>query len=171
MSPCAIRQPPLAVYFMKLLIIILLSCKNICMLRLAGGRDTARATRRAVCIFSPCSVAALVRCGSHDAQSVYWKSGLFIAAARHTSPGTHLLAPGPDQCTAASRVAQPAPLLQTWRWRRCILRRWCERILNQISSLLGLNCEFYPTCTRLLSQWLFPFILVCTLHSITCVSM
>lgn len=83
------------------------------MLRLAGGRDTARATRRAVCIFSPCSVAALVRCGSHDAQSVYWKSGLFIAAARHTSPGTHLLAPGPDQCTAASRVAQPASLLQT----------------------------------------------------------
>ena len=88
MSLCAIRQPPLAVYFMKLLIIIFLSCKNIVMC--AACRWPGHGACHSSCclhfltLFSGCA-AALVRCGSHDAQSVYWKSGLFIAAA-----ATHL---------------------------------------------------------------------------------
>ena len=145
MSLCAIRQPPLAVYFMKLLIIIFLSCKNIVMC--AACRWPGHGACHSSCclhfltLFSGCA-AALVRCGSHDAQSVYWKSGLFIAAA-----ATHLAwhapvstRPGPVRTQQSGTTSlSPADI------EYCVL------------ILLHLNCDVNPTvwtntCTCLLSQ-------------------
>ena len=98
-----------------------------------------------------CCAAALVRCGSHDAQSVYWKSGLFIAAA-----ATHLAwhapvstRPGPVRTQQSGTTSlSPADI------EYCVL------------ILLHLNCDVNPTvwtntCTCLLSQWL----LLTSVHS------
>ena len=122
----------LAVYFMKLLIIIFLSCKNIVMC--AACRWPGHGACHSSCclhfltLFSGCA-AALVRCGSHDAQSVYWKSGLFIAAA-----ATHLAwhapvstRPGPVRTQQSGTTSlSPADI------EYCVL------------ILLNLNCDVNP---------------------------
>ena len=77
-----------------------------------------------------CCAAALVRCGSHDAQSVYWKSGLFIAAA-----ATHLAwhapvstRPGPVRTQQSGTTSlSPADI------------EYCGVLI-----LLHLNCDVNP---------------------------
>ena len=77
--------------------------KHLIQPRYLPSSHTARASRLAACIFSPCSptihanstvaaaaeVEAECDCGSHDAQPVFQKSGVFIARLKPTHLAKH----------------------------------------------------------------------------------